>query len=95
MKLIASLLIAAALVAPALTAQAAEPAKVAKPDLAKGEASYAGVCAACHGAPTQAIQSRELIKVASCLAHDYFLHATCFALELFVVVCMMRPCTRR
>lgn len=50
MKLIASLLIAAALVAPALTAQAAEPAKVAKPDLAKGEASYAGVCAACHGA---------------------------------------------
>ena len=50
MKLIASLLIAAAMVAPALTAQAAEPAKVAKPDLAKGEASYAGVCAACHGA---------------------------------------------
>ncbi len=50
MKLIASLLIAAALVAPALTAQAAEPAKVAKPDLAKGEASYAAVCAACHGA---------------------------------------------
>ncbi len=50
MKLIASLLIAAALVAPALTAQAAEPAKVAKPDLAKGEASYTAVCAACHGA---------------------------------------------
>lgn len=50
MKLIASLLIAAALVAPALTAQAAEPAKSAKPDLAKGEATYAGVCAACHGA---------------------------------------------
>ena len=50
MKLIASLLIAAALVAPALTAQAAEPAKAAKPDLAKGAASYAGVCAACHGA---------------------------------------------
>ncbi len=50
MKLIASLLIAAALVAPTLTAQAAEPAKVAKPDLAKGEASYAAVCAACHGA---------------------------------------------
>ena len=50
MKLIASLLIAAALVAPVLTAQAAEPAKAAKPDLAKGEASYAGVCAACHGA---------------------------------------------
>ena len=50
MKLIASLLIAAALVAPALTAQAAEPAKVAKPDLAKGEATFTGVCAACHGA---------------------------------------------
>jgi cbb3-type cytochrome c oxidase subunit III len=50
MKLIASLLIAAALVAPALTAQAAEPAKVAKPDVAKGEASYNAVCAACHGA---------------------------------------------
>jgi cbb3-type cytochrome c oxidase subunit III len=50
MKLIASLLIAAALVAPALTAQAAEPAKAAKPDLAKGEASYTAVCAACHGA---------------------------------------------
>ncbi len=50
MKLIASLLIATALVAPALTAQAAEPAKVAKPDLAKGEASYTAVCAACHGA---------------------------------------------
>ncbi len=50
MKLIASLLIAAALVAPALTAQAAEPAKVAKPDVAKGEASYTAVCAACHGA---------------------------------------------
>ena len=49
MKLIASLLIAAALVAPALTAQAAEPAKVAKPDVAKGEASYTAVCAACHG----------------------------------------------
>ena len=50
MKLIASLLIAAALVAPALTAQAAEPAKVAKPDVAKGEASYTAACAACHGA---------------------------------------------
>ena len=50
MKLIASLMIAAALAVPALTAQAAEPAKVAKPDAAKGEATYAGVCAACHGA---------------------------------------------
>lgn len=50
MKLIASMLIAAALVAPALTAHAAEPAKAAKPDLAKGEASYTAVCASCHGA---------------------------------------------
>jgi cytochrome c553 len=47
MKLIASLLIAAALVAPALS-HAAEPA--AKADLAKGEAMYNAVCAACHGA---------------------------------------------
>ncbi len=29
---------------------AKEPAKVAKPDLAKGEASFTAVCAACHGA---------------------------------------------
>ena len=51
MKLFASLLIAAALVAPVFSAQANEPAaKVAKPDAAKGEASYAAVCAACHGA---------------------------------------------
>ena len=28
----------------------AEPAKVAKPDLAKGEASFTAVCSACHGA---------------------------------------------
>ena len=51
MKLFASLLIAAALVAPVFSAQANEPAaKAAKPDVAKGEASYAAVCAACHGA---------------------------------------------
>ena len=50
MKLIASLLIAAALVAPALT-HANEPAvQTAKADLAKGEATYAAVCASCHGA---------------------------------------------
>lgn len=49
MKLLASLLMAAALVAPAFPAlsQAASPAK---PDLAKGEASYAAVCVACHAA---------------------------------------------
>ncbi|MEY4121836.1 MAG: hypothetical protein RLZZ457_674 [Pseudomonadota bacterium] len=51
MKLFASLLIAAALVAPVFSAQANEPAaKAAKPDVAKGEASFAAVCAACHGA---------------------------------------------
>ncbi len=49
MKLIASFLIATALVAPVLT-HAAEPAKAAKPDLAKGEASFNAACAACHGA---------------------------------------------
>jgi cytochrome c553 len=49
MKLIASFLIAAALAAPVLS-QAAEPAKAYKPDLAKGEASFNAVCAACHGA---------------------------------------------
>ena len=48
MKLFASLLIAAALVAPVFSAQANEPAaKAAKPDVAKGEASFAAVCAAC------------------------------------------------
>lgn len=49
MKLLASLLMAAALAAPAFPAlsQAASPAK---PDLAKGEASYAAVCVACHAA---------------------------------------------
>ncbi len=52
MKLLASLLMAAALAAPAVSAFAAgaAPAQPAKPDLAKGEASYAAVCAACHAA---------------------------------------------
>jgi cbb3-type cytochrome c oxidase subunit III len=50
MKLFASLLIAAALVAPVVSVHANEPVKVAKPDLAKGEASFTAVCAACHGA---------------------------------------------
>lgn len=36
--------------APAKAEGAAAPAKVAKPDLAKGEASFTAVCAACHGA---------------------------------------------
>lgn len=58
MKLLASLLTAAALVAPAFSAHSAGTAgeapaaaqKAAKPDLAKGEASYTAVCAACHAA---------------------------------------------
>ena len=49
MKLLASLLTAAALAAPALPAFAAGETP-AKPDLAKGEASFTAVCAACHGA---------------------------------------------
>ena len=50
MKLFASLLIVAALAVPALNAQANAPQAAAKPDLAKGEASYGAVCASCHGA---------------------------------------------
>ena len=51
MKLFASLLIAAALVAPVFSAHANEPAaKAAKPDMAKGEATFTAVCASCHGA---------------------------------------------
>jgi cytochrome c553 len=49
MKLIAPLLMAAVLAAPALSFASSE-APVAKPDLAKGEAKFAAVCAACHGA---------------------------------------------
>jgi len=41
---------AAADAAPAHAAPAAAPAAVAKPDLAKGEATFTAVCAACHGA---------------------------------------------
>ncbi|MDO9166698.1 MAG: c-type cytochrome [Rhodoferax sp.] len=63
MKLLASLLFAASLAVPAFSTLAqeakpaapqaeakAEPAKTVKPDLVKGEASYAAVCAACHAA---------------------------------------------
>ncbi len=60
MKLIAHLLIAAATAAilpalaqeatPAPAAHAAAPAKAAKPDLQKGEASFGTICAACHAA---------------------------------------------
>ena len=48
MKLIATFTIAAALAAAVFSSIAAETAASAKPDLAKGEASFAGVCAACH-----------------------------------------------
>ena len=51
MKLFASLLTATLLVASVFSVQANEAvAPTAKPDLAKGEATYGAVCAACHGA---------------------------------------------
>lgn len=53
MKLFATSLLAALLALPAMSSFAAgeaAPAKVAKPDLVKGEATYAAVCASCHGA---------------------------------------------
>ena len=51
MKLFASLLTATLLVASVFSVQANEAAApAAKPDLAKGEASFGAVCAACHGA---------------------------------------------
>jgi len=48
MKSFARLLIAAALAVPAFVSHAQQ--QPAKPDLAKGEARYTAVCAACHGA---------------------------------------------
>jgi cbb3-type cytochrome c oxidase subunit III len=58
MKSIAHLFLVAALAAGSFAASAntaapeapAKEAKAAKPDLAKGEASFGAVCAACHGA---------------------------------------------
>ena len=54
MKLIAQLIIAASVATLAVSSFAEEPKKeaaaVAKPDLAKGEAAFGAVCAACHGA---------------------------------------------
>lgn len=65
MKLFATSLLAALLALPAMSSfaageaapatapaahAAAAPAKVAKPDLVKGEATFTAVCAACHGA---------------------------------------------
>ncbi|MDO9405152.1 MAG: c-type cytochrome [Polaromonas sp.] len=58
MKLFAPFVLAALLAAPAFSfaageapaAEAAPAAKVAKPDLVRGEASYGAICASCHGA---------------------------------------------
>jgi len=49
MKLIAHIFLAAVAVAAPFSALANEAAQVAKPDLAKGEASFGTVCVACHG----------------------------------------------
>ncbi|ADX44880.1 cytochrome c class I [Paracidovorax avenae ATCC 19860] len=52
-KLLAPMLMAAALAVAAFPASAQAPAagqKAGRPDLAKGEASFAAVCAACHAA---------------------------------------------
>lgn len=48
MKLFSTVLIAASLIASAVSGFAQEAA-AAKPDLAKGQASFTAVCAACHG----------------------------------------------
>ena len=70
MKLLASLLMAAALAASSLSAVAAEekPAApaAAKPDLVKGEAAYAAVCAACHGA-----DGNSAVPIQPKLAHQH------------------------
>ena len=50
MKLFASFLMVALFAVSAVAADDKAAAKVAKPDLAKGEASFSTVCAACHGA---------------------------------------------
>ena len=48
MKLTALFTVAAALAVTVFSSVASEVAAPVKPDLAKGEASFAGVCAACH-----------------------------------------------
>ena len=67
MKLLASLLMAATLAASSLSAVAAEekPA-AAKLDLVKGEAAYAAVCAACHGA-----DGNSAVPIQPKLAHQH------------------------
>lgn len=49
MKLISNVLIAASLAVSAVSGFAQEAAAPAKPDLAKGQASFMTVCIACHG----------------------------------------------
>jgi len=49
MKLISSVLVAASLTVSAVSGYAQEAAAAAKPDLAKGQASFTAVCMACHG----------------------------------------------
>lgn len=50
MKLLAHLMMAAALAAPVFSLAAEDVKAPALPDLAKGEAKFTAVCAACHGA---------------------------------------------
>lgn len=50
MKLFVSFLMVVLFAGSALAADDKAPAKVVKPDLAKGEASFTAVCAACHAA---------------------------------------------
>jgi cytochrome c553 len=50
MKLIAQLFLASTFAALSAASHASDAPAAAKPDLAKGEASYTAVCAACHGA---------------------------------------------
>lgn len=49
MKLIATFTVAAALATAVFSSVASEAAAPVKADLAKGEASFSGICAACHG----------------------------------------------
>jgi cytochrome c553 len=50
MKLLSTLLFAVALASPIFSVNAEEAKQATKPDLAKGEASFGAVCAACHSA---------------------------------------------
>lgn len=66
MKLIATFTVAAALATTVLSSLAGEAAAPAKPDLAKGEASFGGICAACH-----APDGNSLISVNPKLAQQH------------------------